>query len=93
MEYTKLWQASDAQLEQQDASKLWCLTRVRRMIHRPRITNLDLNHLFEKVNHELELNNSSLTVCGAAVCTSSSQMQPCFNQQQSLFSITASKTS
>ncbi|KAM3581990.1 hypothetical protein VKS41_005431 [Umbelopsis sp. WA50703] len=49
MEYSKLWDAPDSSLDHQDASKLWCLTHIRRLMHRSRTTNLALDQLVEKI--------------------------------------------
>ncbi|KAJ2957875.1 hypothetical protein NQZ79_g6455 [Umbelopsis isabellina] len=60
MEYCKLWSAKDSSLDQRDASKLWCLTRMRRLMHRPRATDLALVHLAEKITNSAQIRMLSL---------------------------------
>ncbi|KAG2179050.1 hypothetical protein INT43_001899 [Umbelopsis isabellina] len=60
MEYCKLWDAPDRSLDQQDASKLWCLTRMRRLMHRPRATDSALVHLVKKITKSAQVRMFSL---------------------------------
>ncbi|KAI8583336.1 hypothetical protein K450DRAFT_223138 [Umbelopsis ramanniana AG] len=53
MEYTKIWQARHAPLGQQDASKRWCLTRMRRLMYGPSPADLDIDGLIHKVYSEI----------------------------------------
>jgi hypothetical protein len=63
MEYSKLWDAPDSSLDHQDASKLWCLTHIRCLMHRSRTTNLALDQLVEKITKSAQSRLLSLGVC------------------------------
>jgi hypothetical protein len=60
MEYTKIWHARHAPLDQQDASKRWCLTRMRRLMYGPSPADLDIDGLIHKVHSQIVV--SSLIV-------------------------------
>ncbi|KAI9287803.1 hypothetical protein BC943DRAFT_201564 [Umbelopsis sp. AD052] len=53
MEYTKIRQARHAPLDQQDASKRWCLTRMRRLMYGPSPADLDIDGLIHKVYSQI----------------------------------------
>lgn len=55
-------QARHAPLDQQDASKRWCLTRMRRLMYGPSPADLDINGLIHKVYSQLCISSVNLRV-------------------------------